>query len=141
MTSSDARTWSAGKSASDHPRDLRAFADFFIAMPAPCYGPHFAYLVANSCLSLTSPIGKLFALVLSALDHIQAQLENPFGPSGQDNVMINVETFMNHSRPIRLTSSPLRPQLGSADPVLIIKLFGFCGEHRRLALPSAKIAP
>ena len=75
------------------PRTLRAFSDVFITVLPPLYGPYFAYLAVGFSPSLTYLMPVLFALVLSALDNIQQQLENPFDQIGQDDVMINAEKF------------------------------------------------
>ncbi len=75
------------------PRTLRAFSDGFITVLPPLYGPYFAYLAADFSAQLTYLMPVLFALVLSALDNIQEQLENPFDQIGQDDVLINAEKF------------------------------------------------
>lgn len=75
------------------PRTLRAFSDVFITVLPPLYGPYFAYLAADFSPGLTYLMPVLFALVLAALDNIQAQLENPFDQIGEDDVMINAEKF------------------------------------------------
>lgn len=75
------------------PRTLRAFSDVFITVLPPLYGPYFAYIAVDFSPSLTYLMPVLFALVLSALDNIQEQLENPFDQIGQDDVMINAEKF------------------------------------------------
>jgi len=75
------------------PRTLRAFSDVFITVLPPLYGPYFAFIALEFSPSLTYLMPILFALVLSALDNIQEQLENPFDQIGQDDVMINAEKF------------------------------------------------
>jgi len=77
------------------PRTLRAFSDFFITILPPLYGPYFAYISIDYTGSLTYVMPVLFALVLVSLDKIQEHLENPFDQVGQDDVMINVEKFMD----------------------------------------------
>lgn len=76
------------------PRTLRAFSDLFITLLPPLYGPYFAYLAVDLAPSLTYVMPVLFAFVLTALDNIQEQLENPFDQIGEDDVMINPEKFV-----------------------------------------------
>jgi len=76
------------------PRALQAFSDVFITVLPILYGPVFASLatdIANPVLAFLVP--ALFAFVLSSLDNIQADLEDPFDGIGVDDMVINAEIF------------------------------------------------
>lgn len=76
------------------PRTLRAFSDFFITILPPLYGPYFAYISKEYPTGLAYVMPILFSLILMSLDNIQDHLENPFDQIGEDDVTINVETFV-----------------------------------------------
>lgn len=76
------------------PRALQAFSDVFITLLPVLYAPVFAGLA----LEMEHPyiiyaIPALFAFVLSSLDNIQADLEDPFDGIGVDDIVINAEIF------------------------------------------------
>ena len=76
------------------PRALQAFSDVFITVLPILYGPVFAKIatdIDNKILAFLVP--ALFAFVLSSLDNIQADLEDPFDGIGVDDMVINAEIF------------------------------------------------
>lgn len=76
------------------PRALQAFSDVFITVLPILYAPVFAAIavsIDNWYLAFLVP--ALFAFVLSALDNIQADLEDPFDGIGVDDIVINAELF------------------------------------------------
>lgn len=77
------------------PRTLRAFSDFFITILPPLYGPYFAYIAKDYTPGLGYVMPVLFSFILVSLDNIQEHLENPFDQIGQDDVLINVEQFVD----------------------------------------------
>jgi len=80
------------------PRTLRAFSDLFIRVLPPLYGPYFAYLAIDLRTGLDYVMPVLFAVILVSLDNIQNHLENPFDQIGEDDVVINVEQFVERLR-------------------------------------------
>lgn len=77
------------------PRALRTFSDFFLVVLPVIYGPYFAYLAVEYHLSaMTYVMPVLFAVIMSGLDNIQAQIEDPFDQIGIDDVAINAEKFV-----------------------------------------------
>lgn len=80
------------------PRTLRAFSDLFIKILPPLYGPYFAYLALDLKPELVYVMPVLFAVILVSLDNIQNHLENPFDQVGEDDVIINVEQFVERLR-------------------------------------------
>jgi len=77
------------------PRALQAFSDVFITVLPILYGPVFAALALNVDKNkfLVLLVPALFAFVLSSLDNIQADLEDPFDGIGVDDMVINAEIF------------------------------------------------
>jgi predicted membrane chloride channel (bestrophin family) len=76
------------------PVTLRAFAGLFlIALPVLC-GPYFIHLAEGVPSGWTYLMAVVTSLVLVSLDNIQDQLENPFDQVGEDDVVINVEKFV-----------------------------------------------
>ncbi|WP_409432852.1 hypothetical protein ACJ3XI_11680 [Litorimonas sp. RW-G-Af-16] len=78
------------------PRALQAFSDVFITVLPILYAPVFAAIalsIDNYYLAFLVP--ALFAFVLSSLDNIQADLEDPFDGIGVDDIVINAEVFVD----------------------------------------------
>ncbi len=78
------------------PRALQAFSDVFITVLPILYAPVFASIalkIDNYYLAFLVP--ALFAFVLSSLDNIQADLEDPFDGIGVDDIVISAEIFHN----------------------------------------------
>lgn len=77
------------------PRALQAFSDVFITVLPILYAPVFAAIalsIDNYYLAFFVP--ALFAFVLSSLDNIQADLEDPFDGIGVDDIVISAEVFL-----------------------------------------------
>jgi len=79
------------------PRALQAFSDVFITVLPIVYGPVFAALALNleKNIFLVLLVPALFAFILSSLDNIQADLEDPFDGIGVDDMVINAEIFQD----------------------------------------------
>lgn len=76
------------------PVALRAFSDFFILLLAIIYGPYFAYEANEFSVKLFFVMPILFALILTGLDNIQSDLENPFDGIGEDDIAIDPDRFI-----------------------------------------------
>lgn len=76
------------------PRTLSAFSDFFVTVLPILYGPYFAAAAAGYSAGLAYVMPVLFTTVLVSLDNIQEHLENPFDQIGEDDIIINVEKFL-----------------------------------------------
>ena len=76
------------------PRSLRAFSDFFVVILPPLYGPYFALAAKDHATWLAYVIPILFSVVLVSLGNIQEHLEDPFDQVWADDVVINVEKFI-----------------------------------------------
>ena len=78
------------------PRTLSAFSDFFVCVLPILYGPYFVAIAKEfdpQALMYVMPV--LFTTILVSLDNIQEHLENPFDQVGQDDIVINVEKFVD----------------------------------------------
>jgi hypothetical protein len=76
------------------PRTLRTYSKIFIWLIPIIYGPYFVNIAGsyNVVILLVMPV--LLSVVLTSLDNIQEQLENPFDEIGEDDVRINPEKFV-----------------------------------------------
>jgi hypothetical protein len=79
------------------PRTLKTFADIFVMLVPPLYGPHFANLAIKYSLGygLEYLMPILSAILLSSLANIQDQLEDPFDQFGEDDLIFNTEKYIN----------------------------------------------
>jgi hypothetical protein len=77
------------------PTSLRTFSDFFLVILPVLYGPYFAYLGEDYWFGLVYVPPLLFSLVLVTLDNIQEHLENPFDQVGEDDIRLEVESFVD----------------------------------------------
>ncbi len=77
------------------PRTLSAFSDFFVTVLPIAYGPYFAAISTDFAPGLQYVMPVLFTVILVSLDNIQEHLENPYDQIGEDDIVINVEKFVN----------------------------------------------
>ena len=76
------------------PTTLRTYSKVFIYIIPAVYGPYFAAIAQDYSPELAYVMPVLLATVLVSLDNIQEHLENPFDQVGEDDVIINVEKFV-----------------------------------------------
>lgn len=76
------------------PRSLRIYSNVFIFLISIVFGPSFVHIAGefNTFILLLMPV--LLSIVLSSLDNIQEELENPFDQIGQDDIQINEDKFI-----------------------------------------------
>jgi len=99
------------------PRALQAFSDVFITILPILYGPVFASIalsIDNYTLAFLVP--ALFAFVLSSLDNIQADLEDPFDGIGVDDMVVNAEVFHASLRNHTAQSDAGRDSMAMLNP-------------------------
>jgi len=77
------------------PRTLSAFSDFFVTVLPVAYGPYFAAIATDYSPGLVYVMPVLFTVILVSLDNIQEHLENPYDQIGEDDIVINVEKFVD----------------------------------------------
>jgi predicted membrane chloride channel (bestrophin family) len=77
------------------PRTLSAFSDFFVSVLPIAYGPYFAAISTDYARGLEYVMPVLFTVILVSLDNIQEHLENPYDQIGEDDIVINVEKFVD----------------------------------------------
>jgi len=77
------------------PRTLRTYSNIFIFLIPIVYGPFFVYIAGsfNLLILLTMPV--ILSIVLTSLDNIQKQLENPFDQIVEDDIHINEDKFVD----------------------------------------------
>lgn len=78
------------------PKTLRAFSSLFIKILPIVYGPYFAYKAESMSWGLEYVIPVLLTMILVSLENIQEHLENPFDQIGEDDIVFNVEKFMDN---------------------------------------------
>ena len=77
------------------PRTLSAFSDFFVTVLPIAYGPYFAAIAADYSAGLAYVMPVVFTVILVSLDNIQEHLENPYDQIGEDDIVINVEKYVD----------------------------------------------
>ncbi len=77
------------------PMTLRAYSKVFIVAIPVLYGPYFAAQALEYSPELAYVMPVLLSVVLVSLDNIQEHLEDPFDQVGEDDVIINVEKFVD----------------------------------------------
>ena len=78
------------------PKTLRAFSSFFIKIMPIVYGPYFAFKAESMSWGLEYVIPVLLTMILVSLENIQEHLENPFDQVGEDDIVFNVEKFVDN---------------------------------------------
>jgi predicted membrane chloride channel (bestrophin family) len=76
------------------PRTLRTYSKIFIYSIPIIYGPFFVNIAGNYNTAILLVMPVLLSVVLTSLDNIQEQLENPFDEIGEDDVRINPDKFV-----------------------------------------------
>jgi len=76
------------------PVTLRAYSNIFILLLPILYGPYFAEISKDYSQGLEFLMPVLFSVILVGLDNIQEHLENPFDQIGEDDIVINAETYL-----------------------------------------------
>ena len=60
------------------------------------YGPYFAFKAESMSWGLEYVIPVLLTMILVSLENIQEHLENPFDQVGEDDIVFNVEKFVDN---------------------------------------------
>ena len=79
------------------PNSLRAYTKVFLNIFPIIFGPFFAHIATDRGLEFGIAIAILYSLVLTILDNIQEDLEDPFDGVGTDDIRLNFPTMLGPS--------------------------------------------
>jgi len=80
------------------PNSLRAYTKVFLNIFPIIFGPFFAHIaVIKESIGFGIVIAVVYSLVLTILDNIQEDLEDPFDGVGSDDIRLNFPTMLESS--------------------------------------------
>ena len=79
------------------PNSLRAYTKVFLNIFPIIFGPFFAHIATDKGIEFGIAIAILYSLVLTILDNIQEDLEDPFDGIGTDDIRLNFPTMLGPS--------------------------------------------
>lgn len=72
------------------PLALRAYTQVFLNIFPVLFGPYFAFLSTQYFYASGFLVAILYCVVLTSLDNIQDELENPYDGIGNDDINLNI---------------------------------------------------
>ena len=79
------------------PNSLRAYTKVFLNIFPIIFGPFFAHIAISKGMEFGIAIAIIYSLVLTILDNIQEDLEDPFDGIGSDDIRLNFPTMLGPS--------------------------------------------
>jgi len=79
------------------PSSLRAYTKVFLNIFPIIFGPFFAHIATDKGIEFGIAIAIIYSLVLTILDNIQEDLEDPFDGIGTDDIKLNFPTMLGPS--------------------------------------------
>ena len=79
------------------PNSLRAYTKVFLNVFPIIFGPFFAHIAINKGMEFGIAIAIIYSLVLTILDNIQEDLEDPFDGIGSDDIRLNFPSMLGPS--------------------------------------------
>ena len=76
------------------PNSLRAYTKVFLNIFPIIFGPFFAHVAIERGLEFGIIMATIYSLVLTILDNIQEDLEDPFDGVGSDDIQLNYPTML-----------------------------------------------
>ena len=76
------------------PNSLRAYTKVFLNFFPIIFGPYFAFVATEYGLIFGLTLAIIYGLVLTSLDNIQEDLEDPFDGIGSDDIALNFPTML-----------------------------------------------
>ena len=76
------------------PNSLRAYTKVFLNFFPIIFGPYFAFVATKYGLVFGLTLAIIYGLVLTSLDNIQEDLEDPFDGIGSDDISLNFPTML-----------------------------------------------
>ena len=79
------------------PNSLRAYTKVFLNIFPIIFGPFFAHIAITKGIEFGLVMAIIYSLVLTILDNIQEDLEDPFDGIGSDDIRLNFPTMLGPS--------------------------------------------
>ncbi len=79
------------------PNSLRAYTKVFLNIFPIIFGPFFAHIAIDKGMEFGIVMAVVYSLVLTILDNIQEDLEDPFDGVGSDDIRLNFPTMLESS--------------------------------------------
>ena len=76
------------------PNSLRAYTKVFLNIFPIIFGPFFAHVAIERGIEFGLVMATIYSLVLTILDNIQEDLEDPFDGVGSDDIQLNFPTML-----------------------------------------------
>jgi len=77
------------------PNSLRAYSKVFLNVFPIVFAPFFAFIADSNSAIFGFGLSIMYGLVLTSLDNIQDDLEDPFDGIGSDDISLDFPTMLN----------------------------------------------